>query len=117
MSTYLKMGFCAVVLGMLGGCATMTPEQTAAFVQAMQATANAVDPYEYAGPRQPVEPQPEVVQQAPQAEVYNGRAYAPQFQQQASAPQPPPQSAPIGSNITPQVRCTPEALTGTLICQ
>jgi len=118
MSSYLKMAVCGVVLG-LSGCATMagwTPDQTAAFVGAMQTTANAVDPYEYAGPRQPVEPP---VEGAPVAQVYNGRPNtagstdpyglnAASQQQQASIQQQiqsEENQAPIGANIPTPVHC------------
>ena len=104
MSSYLKMAVCGVVLG-LSGCATMagwTPDQTAAFVGAMQTTANAVDPYEYAGPKQPVEPP---VEAAPVTQAYNGRAFTPQFPQQQAQVQPAASSEPIGANIPTPVHC------------
>jgi hypothetical protein len=111
-----KMMVLTLALAALSGCATMgnwTPQQTAAFVGAMQVTANAVDPYEYAGPRQPVEPPAEAVVTAPVAVASNGRPFTPTFPQ--SSPQPVAQStaAPIGSTITPSVTCETYANTTT----
>ena len=109
MNVYAKAGLVGALL-LLGGCATMgswTPEQTAAFVGAMNATANAVDPWEYAGPRQPP-PEPVYVPEpaaAPAAQVSEGRPYTPSFpaSQQIT---PPPVPAPIGSNLSMPIHCT-----------
>jgi len=105
----VRLVIAAAVVLALTGCATMTPEQTAAFVQAMQMTANAVDPYEYAGPRQPpVQPVAEAAPvEAPvaPAQIDNGRPFTPTFPQAQSQPQPAASPEPIGSNIAPTVNC------------
>ena len=108
MNVYAKVGLVGALL-LLGGCATMgswTPGQTAAFVGAMQATANAVDPWEYAGPRQA--PQPAYVPEpeaAPAAQAYEGRPYRPSFP--ASQPiTPPAPPAQIGANLSTPIHCT-----------
>jgi hypothetical protein len=112
-----QIGGCVALVVAFSGCASMknwTPAQSAQFEQALLGTANAVDPQEYAGPRQAYYP-PAPVPAQPVA-INRGRAFTPTFNQPTQVT-PPPAAAPIGADLSPRLRCYTDTANNTYCAQ